>query len=95
MAVIQQKHIFIDPKNCGSSVGYYITISEYENKKEKKIEHNLTGIVVLADCSHKIDWAFDGVDNDQIEKIDAAIGLLQDFRKQYRAAAQMVSNLDK
>lgn len=32
----QQNHTFIDPENCGSSVGYYITLQEYTPKDKTK-----------------------------------------------------------
>ena len=30
--IVQQNSVFIDPENCGSSIGYYITTSEYTPK---------------------------------------------------------------
>jgi hypothetical protein len=55
--ITHQNSIFIDPENCGSSVGYYITTSEYK-PKDKPEEYSLSSTVVLTDCSHKIDWGF-------------------------------------
>ena len=49
--------------------------------------------MVLADCQHKIDWGFGG-DGD-LEKIDAAIGKLQEFRKEYAATVKIVDKLNK
>lgn len=73
----QQNSVFIDPENCGSSVGYYITISEY-TPKDKPAEYSISSSIVLADCSHKIDWSFSRGD---VDKIDAAICMLVEFRK--------------
>ena len=87
--IILQNSIFIDPENCGSSVGYYITTAEYTPKNEPT-QYSLSSTVVLADCSHKIDWSFDSVD-----KIDAAIDMLKEFRKQFLEAEKLVSKLNK
>lgn len=87
----QQNNVFIDPENCGSSVGYYISTSEY-TPKDKKTEYSLSATVVLADCSHKIDWGF-GIED--VEKIDAAIAMLQEFRKKYLETEKLVNKLNK
>ena len=86
-----QNHMFIDSAECGSSVGYYLHINEYESTKESRTEYSLQATVVLTDCNHKIDWSF----NDGEEKIDNAIHMLQEFRKKYLAAKAMVENLNK
>jgi hypothetical protein len=86
-----QNSIFIDPENCGSSVGYYIYIDEY-SPKDKPTRHSITASVVLADCSHRIDWTF-GAGN--LEKIDAAIHMLQEFRKKYIETEKLVAKLNK
>ena len=89
--MIQQNSVFIDPENCGSSVGYYISISEYK-PKDKSPEYSLSSTVVMADCSHKIDWNFSAGD---IDKIDAAIKLLQEFRKKFVETEKLVAKLNK
>jgi hypothetical protein len=89
--VIQQNSVFIDPENCGSSVGYYITVSEY-TPKDKPIEYSISSTVVLADCSHKIDWNFSG---GGVSKIDEAIKMLQEFRKKYIETEKLVEKLNK
>lgn len=86
----RQNSVFIDPENCGSSVGYYITTSEY-TPKDQKTQYSLNGTVVLADCSHKIDWVFD-IGN--LDKIDAAIAMLQEFRKEYINTEKIVNRLN-
>lgn len=89
----QQGHIFIDPESCGSSVGYYITINEkYKAKETDKTKYSMSAIVVLADCSHKIDWAFE---EDCLDKIDTAIAKLQEFRKKYIETQKHVEKLNK
>lgn len=91
MSISQQNSVFIDPENCGSSVGYYIHINEYE-QKDKTVNYSLSGTVVLSDCSHKIDWCFE---SGAIPKIDAAINMLQEFRKKYSETEKLVSKLSR
>ena len=86
-----QNSVFIDPENCGSSVGYYITISEY-TPKDKPPTYSISSTVVLADCSHRIDWGFGAGDT---EKIDAAIDMLQEFRKKFAETEKLVKRLNK
>ena len=93
MPLVQQNNIFIDPENCGSSVGYYLGISEYTDKKAGKTTHSIFANVVLTDCTRRIDWSFN--DNDGLSKIDAAIKLLQEFRKKYADTEKMVKQLNK
>ena len=87
----QQNHTFIDTENCASSVGYYIRINDY-TPKDKPTEYSISGTVVLADCSHKIDWSFG---DDSLDKIDTAIGMMQEFRKKYVEMAKHVAKLKK
>jgi hypothetical protein len=87
----QQNHIFIDPENCGSGIGYYLSVSEY-TPKSGKTEHSVSATVVLTDCSHKIDWSFSG---ESVEKIDDTIKMLQEFRKKYIEAQKMIKALNK
>ena len=89
--MILQNSVFIDPENCGSSVGYYITVSEYE-RKDKPIEYSTSATVVFANCSHKIDWSFGG---GGLDKIDSAIKILQEFRKKYAETEKLVGKLNK
>lgn len=89
--MVQQNSVFIDPESCGSSVGYYITVSEYYPKGQPTI-YSLVSTVILADCSHKIDWSFD---KDGVDKIDAAIGMLQEFRKKFIETEKLVAKLNK
>ena len=88
----QQNNVFIDVGNCGSSVGYYIHINEY-TPKDKPTTYSISATVVLADCTHKIDWSF-GEDSD-VDKIDSAITMLQEFRKKYVETNKLVARLNK
>lgn len=90
--ITQQNSKFIDPENCGSSVGYYITTAEY-TPKDKPTKYSMNATVVLTDCSHKIDWGF-GPDYG-VEKVDAAIALLQEFRKKYIETEKLIAKLNK
>lgn len=88
----QQNNVFIDPENCGSSVGYYITVIEY-TPKDKPIEYTIQATVVLADCTHKLDWSFGG--EGSVEKLDRALSILQEFRKKYIEVDKLVKKLNK
>ena len=84
----QQNHVFIDPENCGSGIGYYLTINEYTPK-----DYSLGATIVLSDCNHKIDWGFS--DDTTVEKVDVVISMLQEFRKKYVEAEKMVEKLNR
>jgi len=88
----QQNNVFIDPENCGSSVGYYIAVNEY-TPKDKPTEYSISAVVVLADCTHKLDWSFN--EEGSIGKIDSAIAMLQEFRKKYIEVEKLVKRLNK
>lgn len=89
--ITQQNSVFIDPESCGSSVGYYITMSDY-TPKDKPTEYDVSAVVVLADCSHKIDWSFNKGD---VDKIDAAIHVLTEFRKKFVETTKLVTKMNK
>jgi hypothetical protein len=91
--ITQQNSVFIDPENCGSSIGYYITTNEYA-PKDKPVVYSISATVVLADCSHKIDWSFGGPEG-TVDKVDAAIHMLQEFRKKYLETEKLVAKLNK
>jgi hypothetical protein len=87
----QQNSVFIDAENCGSSVGYYINVEEHTHK-DKSTVYSMFATVVLADCSHKIDWSFS---EDNVDKIDAAIAMFQEFRKKYIETEKLIAKLKK
>jgi hypothetical protein len=82
--VIAEDIAYLDPAKCGSTVGYYITINEDEDYL------SVNGVVDLTDCSRKITWNFGKYDSTGPEKIDKAIQLLMDFRKEYTKALETV-----
>lgn len=88
-----QNNVFIDPDNCGSSIGYYLHIDEY-TPKDRPVTYSINATVVLADCSHKIDWSF-SPSNGGIEKIDSAIQMLQEFRQKYVETEELAEKLNK
>lgn len=96
MAINQQNHVFLDPEECGSSVGYYLTLGDYTGKNTPT-EYYVSGTVVLTDCNHKIDWSFsDRSDPEKnLAKIDAAIQMFQEFRKKMVESQKSVSKLNK
>lgn len=91
MTIKAQNHAFIDPAECGSSVGYYLTTSEYHNKRTGATEHYINANVILSDCNHKINWTFSLGD---IDKIDAAISILVEFRKKFLATERTLNRLN-
>jgi len=87
----QQNHVFIEPESCGSGVGYYLSVNEY-TRKDTPVTYSMSATVVLTDCAHKIDWQFE---DEGTEKIDAAITMLQEFRKKLVETAKVVKRLNK
>jgi hypothetical protein len=72
--VINHRIEFIDPMDCGSTVGYSIHKG-----------NRITAYVYLTDCNRKIDWYF----HDKtagIKKINKAIEILQEFRDNFKNA---------
>lgn len=63
---------YIDPLDCGSTVGYRIFLKGAEGKEQVSAD------VELADCGRTINWGFYG--NNQMEKLDNAIEILTSFR---------------
>jgi hypothetical protein len=71
---------YIDAGGCGSTIGY--TINTYiETYGEDKGKPCTTGSIDLTDCNRKISWEFE--ENRAIEKIDKAIYMLQQFKKDF------------
>ena len=91
----QHNNVFIDPQNCGSSIGYRIVIEEGYARKSDDIKPMVVrATVTLADCSHKIDWEF-RTEEAEVEKIDEAIRVLQEFRKKWIAAEKFAEQLNR
>ena len=67
---------YIDPMDCGSSIGYTIT-------KRYAI---VSGAVTLTDCNRIIQWYFQGDDRKEVDKIDRAISILQNFKRDWESA---------
>ena len=86
----QQNHVFIDPKECGSGIGYYLTVTDWTNSKTQETTYDVNATVVLTDCNHKIDWSFG---EDSLDKIDAAITMLKEFRKKMIDAKKELAKL--
>ncbi len=89
--ITQQNSVFINPEDCGSSVGYYITVGEY-TPKDKPTRYSIAATVVLTDCSHKIDWSFD---EKGVDKIDTAVAMLQEFRKKLLETTKLIDKMNK
>lgn len=90
---IEQNSVFISPHDSGSSIGYYLKLEKDKNHKTKKINYSLNATVVLSDCAHKIDWDFYGEDDFDLEKIDAAIRMLKEFRERYVSVKKELNKL--
>jgi len=63
-------HAHLDPLACGSEISYKLCGFYY----------NLEGTVILSDCNRKIEWSFNN-SNDSVDKIDAVIDVLTQFRR--------------
>ena len=62
---------YIDPLNCGSTIGYNIIAGR----------RGVYADVDMTDCNRKITWNFAQRDGDAVlAKIDQAITMLQEFR---------------
>lgn len=73
---------YIDPANCGSTIGYTIIVGR----------RGLYADVDITDCTRKVTWNFAQRDGDGVlAKIDAAINMLRDFRAAWEPAARRVA----
>lgn len=72
---------YIDPANCGSTVGWTITTG---------YAGFLNGTIKLSDCNRSIEWSFDLNDRDGVKaaerKLQMAIAMLTRFRDRIPAA---------
>lgn len=86
--------VYIDPENCGSSVGYRLAIEEYTNVRSEGPTYTLRATIDLADCNHKIGWELgQGGEEDDLSKIDNAINTLKEFRKEFLLASKQLEKL--
>lgn len=69
---------YLDPIGCDSFIGYNIV-------RTRRGRFHAT--VDLGDCNRKIQWFF-GKENTSLEKIDRAIAVLDQFRKDFTEARQ-------
>jgi hypothetical protein len=76
--VLYHDIVYIDPADCSSSVGFKI-LSEFLYYEEKP-QYRLAGTVNISDCSRIVEWLF-AEEKEAIDKIDAAISMLQKFRE--------------
>jgi len=70
--LIAANSVQLDPACCGSMIGYSISLNGA----------SLCGSINLTDCNHMICWGFGDYEGG-IEKVDAAISILSEFRKHY------------
>jgi hypothetical protein len=68
--LLQAEIEYLDPLNCGSTLGYNIVDGR----------RGLYGDVDITDCNRKVTWNFSVSDENPLAKIDCAIGLLIRFR---------------
>lgn len=68
--LLQAEVEYLDPLNCGSTLGYNIVMGR----------RGLYGDVDITDCNRKVTWNFSARDENPLAKIDKAIGLLIRFR---------------
>lgn len=72
--------MFIDPLDCGSTVGYHITTTGAYTRY-------FEGTVDLTDCNRKVTWEFN--EKTSPEKIDNAIKILTNFKKEFAKARKV------
>ena len=86
---------FIDPQECGSTVGYKIN-SHYSSYKKKK-NHYAYGTIFLTDCTRKIEWdlAQSNDGKDAVDKIDKAIEILTRAKSAIIAANKLATAKNK
>lgn len=72
---------YLDPFDCGSTVSYRIVSTNY-----------FDAAIDLSDCNRKISWAFNAGD---VDKVDRAISLLSDFRKELLKASKKWAKIEE
>jgi hypothetical protein len=83
---------YIDPADCGSTVGYkLLTSTTYSSGKSLP---SFYGEIDLTDCSRKICWQFNNNEH-ALEKINHAITMLTNFKKEFVKAQKKYPNKEK
>jgi len=86
---------YLDVLNCDSTIGFSIKKSVREGYKDPKVKvTTLTGHINLSDCHRNITWYF-SEDEGSLEKIDKAIEILMQFRKEYAKAEKNAARANK
>jgi hypothetical protein len=75
---------YLDPADCGSSVGFRIHLEGTSY---------LEAVVNLSDCSRTVSWYLNS--DSAIQKIDTAIRILQEFKREYVKARKDVDRSKK
>ena len=86
--VLATKVEFIEPLNCGSTVGYKIIDDDYEDHSY------FSSSIQLTDCSRMISWDV-SVDSNGVAKLDNAIRILTEAREELSKAAAKLAKLKK
>jgi len=89
--VLAAESAHIDPIDCDSTVSYRILRNSHEDSKTGETRFRISATVQLADCSRKIDWYFGGDHKQQLAKIDKALSMLRQFRKELNSALSSVA----
>lgn len=83
--VVATNAVYLDPLSCSSTIGYKIIWEKYSEGSEPI----LNASIHLADCSHKIEWYFSN-DESMLDKVNAAISILNEFKKKYATELKKV-----
>lgn len=82
---------YIDPSDCGSTVGYRI----HNNRTEDFEYHYAYADVEIADCGRKVNWSFNFENfEDSLVKVDNAIVMLQEFKREFVKASKEFKKID-
>jgi len=94
---VRSRVTYIDPEGCGSTIGYRIWTEKWTPSKGDPT-YTIAATVELSDCNRKIEWDF-GIDSTKIDgtetlcKLDTAIGMLEEFRKELVATQKQCKKL--
>lgn len=83
---------FLQPEEVGSSIRYQFTATARVPKDPKEASVQVEGEIALSDCNRIITWSWYDADEDGLQRLDAAIAMLQQARaamtKALRVAAR-------